>query len=497
MPSCFKCGKFFDRDGRYENHIIKCNPTGLHCQNCQKTFSQRCRYEIHIRSQHSCNECLQKFCSEIILERHIRTAHTGQGLVFDHDQDEAICPDSGHRETQEYLDFIRKHYNKIGSKVTDFPYRKIINKEIPASFSYKDLKKLLEQVRNQETGTFKINLGFGCVLYDVINKTYRYFYVSANHLIFERAYTISRYEDMEELYDKILRLDLADNYYMKRPSSSWVLVSLPNIEIQVFRLKGVPIGGAVILPDYIKNKRSIIGLNRDQSNGHLFTDNLCLFRCLAYHKKKTVKGLEILTVKLREEAERVTQKTFENGIAVNTLAEIETCFGISINVYELEENDIAKVIRRSTLGYKEVVNLNLYGDHFSYITNMKAYTKKFQCTLCSRILNRPNNLKDHIKTCNQEQSEIYRGGKFKNRKNLFQHLEGENIRINKELQGDPYVVCYDFESLQVPIEGTLLGRTLHYRHVPATVSICSNVPGFKDPIHLVSVPLRSVCSSVV
>ena len=43
---------------------------------------------------------------------------------------------------------------------------------------------------------------------------------------------------------------------------------------------------------------------------------------------------------------------------------------------------------------------------------------------------------------------------------------------------------YDSEALQVPIEEELQGRTLHFKHVPATVSICSNVPGHTDPLHL-------------
>ena len=45
---------------------------------------------------------------------------------------------------------------------------------------------------------------------------------------------------------------------------------------------------------------------------------------------------------------------------------------------------------------------------------------------------------------------------------------------------------YDFESFQVPIEEELQARTLHFNHVPATVSMCSNVPGHTDPVHICS-----------
>ena len=43
---------------------------------------------------------------------------------------------------------------------------------------------------------------------------------------------------------------------------------------------------------------------------------------------------------------------------------------------------------------------------------------------------------------------------------------------------------YDGEALQVPIDEELQGRTLHFKHVPATVSICSNIPGRTDPVHI-------------
>ena len=412
---CLKCGKTFGRTDRYESHLKKCStPKGFKCKYCGKIFHQKCRYEAHVEKATKCVECPQTFCSRIMLERHRRTDHEGQGLVFEHEQNESICPDSGHSQTQAYQDFVAANYNKIGSFVNNSTNRKVVNREIPANYTYTNLKDLLNEIRNQETTAFKINLGFGSILYDIVNKTYRYYYVSSNHLLFAHAFTISTYADMDNFYEKILALDLANNYYMKRPSSSWTLVSLPNIEIQIFRLRNIPIGAPIQLPDFIKNKRAIIGLTRDNCHGHLYDDNLCLFRAIAYHKKKTLKGLETLTNELLDEAEQVTQNTFEKGVEVNSLAEIEMCFGVNINVYKLQENGNAEVVRLSNLNFKDVINLNIYENHFSYIKNMKSYTKKYQCNNCNRVLNRGGHLKRHVNTCNQEQSEIYRGGIYSN-----------------------------------------------------------------------------------
>ena len=86
---------------------------------------------------------------------------------------------------------------------------------------------------------------------------------------------------MTAFFNKIFHLDLVTIYYMQRPSSGWVLVGLPNVEIQVMRMPGIPIGVGVQLPDHIKRSKSIVGLTHDIRNKRPFLDNLCLFRCLA------------------------------------------------------------------------------------------------------------------------------------------------------------------------------------------------------------------------
>ena len=58
---------------------------------------------------------------------------------------------------------------------------------------------------------------------------------------------------MAYFLNKIVPLDLAEKYYFQRHSSAWVLVGLPNIEIQVMRIRGVPIGAGVQLPAHVVN----------------------------------------------------------------------------------------------------------------------------------------------------------------------------------------------------------------------------------------------------
>ena len=111
---------------------------------------------------------------------------------------------------------------------------------------------MLENVQTAEVSAFKINLGFGCILYHVIEKVFRYYYVSNNHFLFDKTFTISNHTDIVSLFDKIVSLDLGETYYLRRPTSGWVLAGLPNIQIRIMRMPDIPIGAGVTLPSYIK-----------------------------------------------------------------------------------------------------------------------------------------------------------------------------------------------------------------------------------------------------
>ena len=84
--------------------------------------------------------------------------------------------------------------------------------------------------------------------------------------------------------------------------------------------------------------------------------------------------------------------------------------------------------------------------------------------------------------------EVFLGGKYDNKKTVFVLPDTLDIHVPEDDRYDNLFTTFDFEALQIPIEEELHGRTLHYRHEPATlsVSICSSVHGHTDPIHLQS-----------
>ena len=117
-----------------------------------------------------------------------------------------------------------------------------MNKEITPAFTYDDLRNLINETAMGRGTAFKVNLGFGFMLYDIVNQEFKYYYVSGNTLLFDVAFLVSKRADINALVEHIIDLDLQANYYMNRPSSGWVLAGLPNVEIKIFYLNGMVLG---------------------------------------------------------------------------------------------------------------------------------------------------------------------------------------------------------------------------------------------------------------
>ena len=379
---------------------------------------------------------------------------------------------------------LKKHEGDIQSYEKITSRYKVVNRKIKPSFSYLDLNDLLSTIFDNQKSAFKVSIGFGFILLNPIQKEYKYYYVSTNNLLFEKAFTITNQRDLTHFMKKIMGLDLTTNYYLKRPSSGWVLAGLTNVQIRIFDIKHTLIGTSVELPHFIRNSKSICALTCDY-NGNPYLDNKCFFRCLAIHQGANIWGLERVANRLKRELEDVGGEPFSNGVDINDLPFIERFFKVSVNVYSLKEDMSCDVIYHSNLQYQPM-HVNLFHNHFSYIKNFNTYAKRYQCLNCDRIFDRANSLSRHINTCNTEIKEFFHGGKYKSDNTLFERLENIGLNVTQEDRFYPYFSCYDYEALQVPRDEKILGRDICFKHIPATFSICSNIPGHTNPIHKVS-----------
>ena len=141
------------------------------------------RLERHTQSASptNCNHCGKTYCHESRLRQHLATSHFGGGIPpRPASLNEPIVGHTAYQDLAEYQEVLDEHRDVIRSDEINRTLWKRINRQIDPDFTYADLKSLLNEVMSEEVSVFKINLGFGVVLYNTIQQTYRYFYVSNN-----------------------------------------------------------------------------------------------------------------------------------------------------------------------------------------------------------------------------------------------------------------------------------------------------------------------------
>ena len=187
-----------------------------------------------------CTHCDKSFCNNEHFQKHLRTiaVSTGSGLI---DYDTPVN-DTGYEEDADFQALVHEKRGKIDDYKKTRRHYELINRKIDSTFTYRDLESLLSSIYDQRENAFKLNIGFGFILLHAVEHKFKYYYCSQNNMLFEKAITITNREDLEVFLKRVSDLDLSTNYYLKKPSSSWVLAGLTNIEISITDMKYVPIG---------------------------------------------------------------------------------------------------------------------------------------------------------------------------------------------------------------------------------------------------------------
>lgn len=127
------------------------------------------------------------------------------------------------------------------------------------------------------------------------------------------------------------------------------------------------------------------------------------------------------------------------------------------------------------------MNLNLFDNHLSYIKNINAYTHKHQCRNCDKLFKTLHKCKLHEPKCHNTTKYQFPGGYFNLSKTIFERLEEYGINTNPEERFNDWFLCFDFESLLIKLDSQEEGKLkfTQYHH-PVSVSICSNVDGYRE-----------------
>ncbi len=365
-----------------------------------------------------------------------------------------------------------------------------------SSLNMGDLGTNVERIFQDQTTVFKLNLSFGFVLFNNETEQMQYHHSSVNNnRVFEVPFLVRNREDLQRIRSALENLDVFEWAKQQRPNSKWVVMDITNATFYITKLRDHPIGRSTRLPKYVLENPSIVSLDCNEQTGLPYKDKLCFFRCLALHRGCHAHNLERDTHHFYEQ---YSDGEEFDGVTLEELPELEKLFELNIYVYRLvelhDENEdkteiVAQLIQRSHRTYDNSMYLNLYGNHFSYIKNLRMYSKSYCCCKCDKLWKSAWALNRHERTCEATIRHVFPGGAYKVPQTIFDLLEDEGIQIPEDLKYFPYRATFDFECYfqkegQHPRNTAKL--TWEAEHVPLSVSVCSNVPGYDQPKCFVS-----------
>ena len=335
--------------------------------------------------------------------------------------------------------------------------------------------------------SYRLNLNFACILRHRETRELRYFRAVGQHGLFDSPIVISSRTDLKKLLIKLRNMNLNEFLLQQRPDTKWSVELVTNVLFSVYKSRFLLGAKEVEMPDYIRNNPSINCLTKNAKTGATYTDNLCLFRCLALHKGHDVRSVDIPARQLYQEWANfkglgTTPLDFQ-GLDMNRdMHNFEDFYKINVEIYSLDLSGAAQIQYRSHNLHSETMYLNLHETHLSYIRNFHLYAKKYQCKFCKQLWNDYKEHKRHELRCQNKTKYVYPGGFYKPSHDVFHDLQDLDIEVAPQDRFFDYFIVFDFEAIQPPVSDLSSGNTVwESKHEPISVSVSSNVPEYESP----------------
>ena len=442
-----------------------------------------------------CTVCDSSFTRERNLDRHKRTVQCGgppqpgpapkrRRIVASLNEDPVLAPPVEHAANDELSsairDFVHENWGSIRTHVVHGPVQTRYNRRL-TSLDTRDLHEQLRVLFEEQTTSFKINCSFAFILKNKTTNRLKYYHSSNNCCgrLLEEPSLITNRGDFDRFLARIQESDILQWAIAQRPNSDWVCEHVTNATFFLNRIVQHPIGCVdVVLPDYVKRNKAIVGLVKDNNRKSTFNDNICLFRCLALHLGREAAALYA-------EYTNTPVHAFV-GVTLDDLHKVESKYETNVVVYQLvptgNEKTMAELVRRSTGHYPETMYVNLHETHYSYIRDINMYCHSWRCRNCEQALwKTPYDLHRHERTCTEGIKRVYKGGVYRPPSSVFERLDDEGIVVSDYLRYYPYRATFDFECY---FDGENIPTNTEHvewiaRHVPLSVSVASNVPGYE------------------
>ena len=387
------------------------------------------------------------------------------------------------------------HYIAIYSKFVRYVEPKIVKRKMSTIYRFQltalcsdEISHYATKIFHAQTTSFKLSISMSYILLNQETQELEFYYASQNNQkLLEAPYFIGNLLDLSNLTRKLQSIDLKT--HVNYPNSRFVFRKVTNVEFYVTHLYNTPIGTSIVLPPYLKNNKGLISLANSRQTGRPFNDNLCFFRCLALHCGVPVGRLENRTKELFQtfcERSAITPSEFE-GVTLGQLKSLSQIFDVGIHVYKRDKDGKCELVYRS-LKQDNIMNLNLFGNHFSFVKDFGKYSTSYLCFRCKKSFNRRSNMQRHANNCDASTKAVYGRGVFSPTPSIFDKLALHNIHIPKDMQFYEHKIVFDIECLLKRDTGLSDTESVTYtfRHELASISVCSNITDYEDPICFIS-----------
>ena len=339
--------------------------------------------------------------------------------------------------------------------------------------------KIVEQILKSQFQRLKLNYSFGYVLKNIDNEELRYYHASYNNnVMMSTARLITNRLELIQFLNELTEKSFFDK--INRPDTKWRVVDITNIIFYVNHLKDAPLGAPIALPVYITNNHGLRNVSAD--------GNLCFFRCLAVHRGANPHWCEKAAKKLFHKycvRFDIAPADFA-GVQLFDFLHLEDFFELNLIAYKLD-GKVAKLVQRSRELYQETMQLNVFENHLSVIVDFERYCGVYQCVHCNKLWYNTKHYNQHTKSCTTTVHEVFPGSIHRNPPTIFEKLEEIGIAVPYCDRYFPFFACYDFEAYfsKTKIFNNLM-LTLDACHLPLSVAVASNIPGYESGVCFVT-----------
>ena len=463
MESCSKCGAIISI---YIKNAMELHKTSRSCDLIQCTICH-VKYPLLMRIEHGTKHVRES--------RNIDTAWSHSDVF--------VVPEFVIE--RDYEELYVRHKKQISPSRSVRVLTAVYNFQM-TRLSIEEVKEYLLLVFKDQKTSVKIKISLAFILRNNEDQSLHYYYASQNNqLLFSEPHFVGNLNDLSDLALKIEQLDLLSR--VNYPNSKFSFVRITNVSFFVTKVLRCPIGASTDLPPYLKNNKGLISLV--SYRGTSYDDNLCFFRCLAIYQGANVKALESKAKELFNcylSGMSILVSEF-SGISLNELQDASQIFDVGICVFTQSESGITESLYR-TLKNDNVMYLNLYNNHFSYIKDLNKFSRSFRCGKCNKTFPTMHRQRRHSTTCDAATRDIYVGGVFEPNRTIFDKLGDFGINIPTELRFFPYRACFDIECALIRDTGVDNSAKVEFsaKHLLASIAVCSNVSGHQQPTCLLS-----------